>query len=98
MDSKKRFLISVFNGGGKWHEDGVKCLKELGFTQQLKVGEKFLPTPAHVFVKYETGEDPSVLRDRILDRIEKTVKKGETSKVYVVVTDDLAPLIASTGD
>jgi hypothetical protein len=90
---QKKSLVSVFRTGGEWDEPAIKMLKEMGFSQELPVGDERVPTPKHVFVKYEYGKDPNALRDAILDRIEKTIKKGSKAKTFVVITDDLVPLL-----
>jgi hypothetical protein len=94
MDGKgKKTLVSVFRREGEWDEKCVKVLREMGFTQELPVEGESVPTPKHVFVKYDRGASPAAMRDAVLDRLEKVLPKEDKSKVYVVVTDDLVPLL-----
>ncbi|MDR3116999.1 MAG: hypothetical protein LBT98_00250 [Puniceicoccales bacterium] len=68
----------------------MKALLEMGFCQELELDGELVPTPAHVFVKYEVGGDPAAIRDQILDKIEPFNGKDSEIKTYVIVTEDLA--------
>lgn len=88
-----QYMVSVFRSEGEWDENGIKTLREMGFSQELDVDGKPIKTPKRVFVKYDRADDVNQLRDMVLDKMEKVVKKGSKDKVYVVVTDDLVPLV-----
>ncbi|MDR3317065.1 MAG: hypothetical protein LBS68_03305 [Puniceicoccales bacterium] len=93
----KKFLISVFIQGGKWTNESVKCLEKMGFSQEISIGGNLHPIPEHVFAKYDGGKNLEKTRDEILDKVERTIKKGSGTKVYVVITDDLVPLLIGDG-
>jgi hypothetical protein len=92
-----RWLVSVIRTGGDWDVPAVKTLVQLGFCQELEVEGQPIPTPKHVFVKYDYGDNPAAIRDSVLNRIEPFNKKNPNIKTYVVVTEDLVPLIESYG-
>lgn len=91
--SKPQYLVSVFRQEGEWDSQGIKTLREMGFSQELDVNGKAVATPHGVFVKYDRSKDPSELRDKIMDKIEDNISTPEGERVYVVVSDDLVPLM-----
>jgi hypothetical protein len=97
MAAKKKVLVSVLRIGGSWDGDSAATLKKMGFTQELTVDDVPVPTPTHVYVKYESGSNAAKIRDRVLNAIEPFNGSNPAVKTYVVISDDFATLLLNEG-
>jgi hypothetical protein len=93
MVVEKKSLVSVLRVGGPWDSGSIAALLKLGFVQELTVDGVKVSTPGHVYVKYEDEKNAVALRDKVLGVIEPFNQKGSPIKNYVIVSEDLAPLL-----